>query len=186
MHSIRAAIIASILIISPVAALAQQGQLPDKDKTPGVALKHVPDEKAAACLTDLMGEKIEIDDTITQTMICTTGYSKCIRNVSSALKKAVYKAYGMPQGPHTGLCDSDEGCEVDHLISIELGGANDRKNLWPQPYEGLQFNAHAKDKLENFLHDQVCNGGKLTLHAAQREITTNWVESYKSRIGDPD
>ena len=188
MNRIRLAIIASILFISPLAALAQtqQGQLPDADKTPGVTLTHVPDEKAAACLTDLMGEKIEIDDTVTQTMICTKGYSKCIRNVSSAVKRAVYKAYNMPEGPHTGLCNTDQGCEVDHLISIELGGANDRKNLWPQPYEGLKFNAHVKDKLENFLHDQVCNGGKLTLHAAQREITTNWVESYKTRIGDPD
>jgi hypothetical protein len=186
MNRIRSAIIASVLFISPVAAFAQQGQLPDKDKTPGVSLIHVPDEKAADCLTDLMGEKVEIDDTVTQTMICTRGYSKCIRNVSSAVKKAVYKSYGMPQGPHTGACDTDQGCEVDHLISIELGGANDRKNLWPQPYEGLKFNAHVKDKLENFLHDQVCNGGKLTLSAAQREISTNWVESFKNRIGEPD
>ena len=56
MNRIRLAIIASVLFISPLAALAQtqQGQLPDADKTPGVTLTHVPDEKAATCLTDLM------------------------------------------------------------------------------------------------------------------------------------
>src|SRR3954470_23014256 len=104
MNRIRLAIIASVVFISPLAALAQtpQGQLPDTDKTPGVTLTHVPDEKAAACLTDLMGEKVEIDDTVTQTMMCTKGYSKCIRNVSSAVKRAVYKGYGMPEGPHKG------------------------------------------------------------------------------------
>jgi hypothetical protein len=189
MSRIRLAAVISFLLVFAVPAFAQgtpKGELPDSTKTPGVTLTLVPDEKAANCLTDLMGDKVEIDDAITQTMICTKGYSKCIRNVSSAVKKAVYKAYGMPDGPRTGLCDTEQGCEVDHLISIELGGANDRKNLWPQPYEGLKFNAHVKDKLENFLHDQVCNAGKLTLKAAQKEISTNWVESYKKHIGDPD
>jgi hypothetical protein len=184
MKRIFLAIAVSLLIVS-APALGQEGQLPDKMKTPGVALKQVPDEKVAACLTDLIGDKIEVDETITVEMICTKGYTKCIRNVSTAIKRAVYKSYGMPQGNHTGTCDVDQGCEVDHLISLELGGANDRKNLWPQPYDGLKFNAHVKDQLENFLHDQVCSG-KITLTTAQKEISTDWVATYKKRIGEPE
>ena len=176
----------SILVIAAPAFGETKGELPDSAKTPGVILALVPDEKAANCLTDLMGDKIEIDDAITQTMICTRGYSKCIRNVSSAVKRAVYKSYGMPDGPHTGICDTEQGCEIDHLISIELGGANDRKNLWPEPFEELRFNAHVKDKLENFLHAQVCNGGKMTLKAAQKEISTNWIDAYRRLVGEPD
>jgi hypothetical protein len=31
--------------------------------------------------------------------------------------------------------------ELDHLIPLELGGSNDLRNLWPQPFEG-EWNAH--------------------------------------------
>jgi 5-methylcytosine-specific restriction endonuclease McrA len=44
-----------------------------------------------------------------------------------------------------------EGCEVDHLISRELGGADATDNLWPQPYT-QHPGAHEKDRLENQLH----------------------------------
>jgi hypothetical protein len=47
----------------------------------------------------------------------------------------------------------------------ELGGSNDPANLFPE-----RLNAHpgyrVKDKLENKLHDLVCDG-KMTLRAAQ-------------------
>jgi 5-methylcytosine-specific restriction endonuclease McrA len=75
-----------------------------------------------------------------------------------------------------------QGCEGDHLISIELGGSNEQTNLWPQPYSGLQWNAHVKDQLENFYHDQVCSG-KIPLTTAQKEIADDWVAAYKKRIG---
>src|SRR5262249_11799969 len=79
-------------------------------------------------------------------------------------------------------CDVTQGCEVDHLISIEIGGSNEQKNLWPQPYSGLQWNAHVKDRLERFYRDQVCSG-KILLTTAQREIADDWVAAYKKRIG---
>lgn len=180
------AIAVSLLLVSIPAFAQEAGQFPDSTKTPGAVLTKVPDEKAATCLTDLLGETIEVDDTITVDMVCTKGYTKCVRSVSAAIKRAVYKAYNMPAGNHTGVCDVDEGCEIDHLISLELGGSNDRKNLWPQPYQGLKFNAHVKDQLENFYHDQVCRTGKITLKTAQKEISTDWVAAYKKRIGEPD
>jgi hypothetical protein len=48
--------------------------------------------------------------------------------------------------------------EVDHLLPLEVGGSNDIKNRWPQPTEklGVPMGAHAKDRLENYLHRQVC------------------------------
>jgi hypothetical protein len=39
---------------------------------------------------------------------------------------------------------------VDHLVSLEIGGANTVQNLWPQSYDTTPWNAHVKDKLENF------------------------------------
>src|SRR5262249_47647635 len=67
--------------------------------------------------------------------------------------------------------------EVDHLVSLELGGSNDIENLWPQSYVSEPFNAHLKDKLENKLHAFVC-GGRLTLEEAQHEIATDWIGAY--------
>jgi len=162
-------IILAIAVFSlfAVPAFSADHELPDKGKTPGARLLTVPDQKAATCLTELMGDSVAVDDPVTATMICTPGYSKCIRNVSQATKRAVYEEYGIPDGNHHGYCDVTQGCEVDHLISIEIGGSNDKKNLWPQPFSGLAFNAHVKDRLENFYHAQVCSGD-VSLATAQK------------------
>ena len=63
---------------------------------------------------------------------------------------------GVP-GNHQGECRGSEGCEIDHLISLEIGGSNDITNLWPQPFQGT-WNAHMKDALENYFHKSMCDG----------------------------
>ena len=103
------------------------------------------------------------------------------RKVPSSVKRKAYAAYGRQN--HKGVCTGKEGCEIDHLISLEIGGANTIANLWPQPYSG-DWNAHIKDKLENLLHKKVC-AGEITLEEAQKEISTNWIEAYKKYIGEP-
>jgi hypothetical protein len=175
------------LLFTPVTAFAQDHELPDLGKTPGLALLTVPnDDKAAKCLTELMGDKVEAGDPITTTMICKADYDKCIRNVPAETKMKVFQAYGDPQGDHHSFCNVTQGCEVDHLISIEIGGSNDEKNLWPQPYSGLTWNAHVKDRLEDWYRANVCNG-HVPLKTAQDEISSNWVKYFKVRIGpQPD
>ena len=45
--------------------------------------------------------------------------------------------------------------EEDHFIPLELGGnPTDPKNLWPEPFDTSipDGGAHAKDKVENYLH----------------------------------
>lgn len=89
--------------------------------------------------------------------------------------------------------------ELDHSISLELGGApKDPNNLWAEPYnisyEGLNAGAHQKDVVENLLHKEVC-GGTITLQEAQHEIATDWFTIYQSMqtkagsnlsVDDPD
>ena len=104
------------------------------------------------------------------TIICVPGYTSQpgVRHVTEATKMQVYTLYGATHTgspPHAPSC-----CEVDHLISLELGGSNDIANLWPEPYP----DATAKDKVENALHALVCHG-KLNLRAAQRGIARDWV-----------
>ena len=92
--------------------------------------------------------------------------------MSAATKDAVYAAYGM-----TRHFDGADG-EVDHLVSLELGGTNARANLFPEAAPG----SHQKDRLENALHDEVC-AGAISLGRAQREIARNWVAAYRARFG---
>lgn len=79
------------------------------------------------------------------------------------------------------MADSDPShYEEDHLISLILGGdPKDISNLWPQPYTASipDGGARFKDKVENYLHRQVCDGS-ITLAEAQREIVEDWYAVY--------
>ncbi|MEA2154139.1 MAG: hypothetical protein QOE11_279 [Solirubrobacteraceae bacterium] len=112
---------------------------------------------------------------VTSAQVCRRGYSKTARNVTSATKDAVYASYGM--GRHF---DGSNG-EVDHLVSLELGGSNVRANLFPEagsPSPG----SHEKDRLENRLHSEVCSGS-ISLRHAQRLVAGDWVAAYRARFG---
>ncbi len=112
-----------------------------------------------------------IFDGVGKDQICVSGYSKSVRNVPESEKNQVYLEYGITSRT-TGEY------EVDHLISLELGGSNDISNLWPeaaQPTPGF----HEKDKVENYLHTQVCSG-TISLQEAQLKIVNNWEEVYKT------
>jgi hypothetical protein len=103
--------------------------------------------------------------------LCTPGYTKTVRNVPVKIKRAVFAEYGIVN-PKPGQY------EVDHLISLELGGSNSIRNLWPEPYGTTPFNAHVKDGLEDELHHEVCMG-TLPLAQAQKEIAGDWVKSWQ-------
>ena len=96
--------------------------------------------------------------------VCATKWGLDVRHVTEKMKREVYAAYG-------AVKRKDVCCEVDHLISRELGGADDVKNIWPQPWT----QAWIKDRVENWLHRQVC-AGTITLHEAQRGIARDWTQ----------
>lgn len=108
---------------------------------------------------------------VTRADICVPGYTQKVRNVPLAVKKQVYAEYGIPS-------HKPGDYEVDHLISLELGGSNSVKNLWPQSYRTQPWNARVKDALENEMHDEVCRG-RLDLATAQHDIATDWIAAYK-------
>lgn len=101
----------------------------------------------------------------TVAQICKAGYAQSVRDVPQSEKDRVYAEYGIASHP-TGTY------EVDHLVPIEIGGSNDIKNLWPEaalPKPGF----HEKDRVESYLHIQVCSG-KMALKDAQTAIAANW------------
>jgi hypothetical protein len=124
------------------------GPLPDPECSPGAIFPEATKEK-----------------------ICVPGYSASVRNVPESEKKQVYLAYGIAshiKGEY----------EMDHIISLELGGSNEVANLYPEaavPTPGF----HEKDKVENYLHTLVCTG-KIPLPQAQELIRSNWVQVYNT------
>jgi hypothetical protein len=112
---------------------------------------------------------------VTRAQICISGYASGARDVSDAEKADVYARYGVAWIPYAH--------EVDHLISLELGGSNVIRNLWPEPYAGV-WGARTKDVLENRLHDLVCEG-QLALASAQQQEASDWVAAYRRYVGSP-
>lgn len=132
-----------------------------------------PDNPQAPILPD---PKMTPGDTldVASSDVCTPGYTKLVRNVPSEVKKEVYAAYG--------ITHREQGeFEVDHLISLELGGSNDIKNLWPESYLTEPWNAKVKDQLENELHAEICDGW-IDMKTAQHEIATDWIAAYKKHF----
>jgi hypothetical protein len=121
-----------------------------------------------------------IDPKATKEKVCTPGYTKTVRSVPDKVKKEVAAKYSVdPAQLHW--------YEIDHDISLELGGSNSSDNLFPQSYLTKPYNARIKDKLENFLHRQVCKGA-ITLKKAQEEIYGpggDWRITYRKYFGEP-
>ena len=108
-------------------------------------------------------------------IICKSGYSKTVRAVPESLKNAVYKLYG--------ITSRNPGeYEIDHVVSLELGGSNSIRNLYPESYITQPLNARVKDKLENRLHALVC-AGTLDLTVAQQAIASDWTAAYVKYYG---
>lgn len=112
---------------------------------------------------------------VSRARICVSGYASSARDVPESEKDAVYARYDIPHVPYRH--------EVDHLVSLEIGGSNAISNLWPEPYAG-RWGARTKDVLEDRLHDLVCSG-TIGLRYAQRIEARNWVAAYKRYVGSP-
>jgi hypothetical protein len=108
---------------------------------------------------------------ISTSQACTPGPSDQMATIPLAVRQAVFHEYGMDGSPARAY-------EVDHLITPELGGTDDIRNLWPEPYATTEWNAKVKDELEDRLRQLVCEG-KLDLPTAQRDIASNWIAAYQ-------
>ena len=162
-----------------VQAPAQQSQQTQSQSTPQAS--PAPEigkrTKSSGCvITNALPDKActpgAIFSSATKDVVCKSGYSSSVRSVDETTKNAVFAEYGIVSHP-TG------SYEVDHLISLELGGSNDISNLWPEaanPVPGF----HQKDGVENSLHDKVCSGA-MPLITAQEEIADNWLSVYNGK-----
>jgi len=108
---------------------------------------------------------------LTRAEICSGSDNEDAPAVPRAVALKVFAAYSVAD-------PRPRAYELDYLIAPELGGTNDIRNLWPQPYRTVPWDAHAKDALEDHLHACVCDGS-LDLATAQEDIASDWIAAYK-------
>jgi hypothetical protein len=111
--------------------------------------------------------------TVSATEVCGASIEahKELLVIPASVKEEVFREYGMSAA-------RPQYFEIDFLITPELGGSNDIRNLWPEPYRAPVWNAHVKDQLEDKLRDMVCNG-EIDLATAQHDIAADWILAYK-------
>ncbi len=101
--------------------------------------------------------------------------TRCVRDciTDGAMKKTTYKAYSIKQ---------NSSCELDHLVPLEMGGADTLDNIWPQCGQapnGKDYKA-IKDQIESYLAIKVLLG--MDLDSARKGIASDWTQY----IGDAE
>ena len=105
--------------------------------------------------------------------------TRCVRNCQSTEKQkhATYDWYALP--PPAENSGETQTCELDHLVPLELGGADGMGNIWPQcgPEDVALRDRFFKQKdiVENYLAAKV-RAGEIPLEEAQRGIAADWVQ----------
>lgn len=105
--------------------------------------------------------------------------TRCIRDCeeSESAKHLAYSWYEIPKPQHNS--GANQVCELDHLVPLELGGADGMGNIWPEcgPDETVLQDRYfkIKDRVENYLADEV-KAGRMPLDEAQRGIASDWTQ----------
>jgi hypothetical protein len=151
----------ALIWASPSIAFAQAPTRPDPSRTPGAINTNVT--------------QANIYETI-----CVPGWTRTVRppeDHTYRVKRVQLRDWGYSD-------QRTRDYEEDHLIPLALGGSpTSPQNLWPEPWRGA-WNAHVKDRLESYLHEQVC-AGAMPLEQARSEIAKDWIAAYRRYLGGP-
>jgi hypothetical protein len=121
-----------------------------------------------------------VNPTLTVAVLTAQGFTTdCLRDkaTSASKKEITYKWYKLAKPAH----NSGQGmvCELDHIISLEIGGADTLENIWPQcgPSRAALNSRFfkQKDAVENFLADEVA-ANRMALADVQRGIAEDWTQ----------
>jgi hypothetical protein len=155
---------------TPLIDVGKTVLLAPRTKTSGCKLGALPDRR---CSPGAYSSKL------TKAVICSSTFrTGPIRNVPDSEKHQVEVEYGLTPKPYGSTL------EIDHIVSLELGGSNDAANLFPEEaaFANKAPGFHPKDKLENAAHKAVCDG-TISLRSAQQQIASNWELLYKKLFG---
>lgn len=95
--------------------------------------------------------------------------------VTEEMERHVFESYHIPWRRRAEF-------KIDHLIPIELGGADTIDNLWPQSLYLRPYGVQRKELLTQRLLAHIA-AGKITLAQAQEEISQDWISCFIDHLG---
>jgi hypothetical protein len=95
--------------------------------------------------------------------------------VTEAMERKVFERYRIPWSRRAEF-------KIDHLIPVELGGADSIDNLWPQSLRIKPYGAERKQRLTHHLLALIA-AGKMTVAKAQEEISEDWISCFVDHLG---
>ena len=119
------------------------------------------------------GEDMLPDRKLTPGRIARTDKDR--QGITEEMERKVFSRYHIPWRQRLEF-------KVDHLIPLELGGADAVENLWPQRFNVRPYNALRKELLTQCLLARIA-AGKMTLAKAQEEISEDWISCFVDYMG---
>ena len=95
--------------------------------------------------------------------------------VTLKLEQKVFARYRLPWARRAEF-------KIDHLIPLELGGADTLDNLWPQSLRTKPYGADRKELLTEVLLEKI-RTGRMTLAQTQEEIRKDWIDAFIDHVG---
>jgi hypothetical protein len=95
--------------------------------------------------------------------------------VTDAMEQKVFARYRLPWARRAAF-------KIDHLIPLELGGADTIDNLWPQSLRARPYTADRKELLTEVLLQRIARK-QITLEQAQEQISRDWIDAFIDHLG---
>jgi len=95
--------------------------------------------------------------------------------VTLKMEKKVFSRYRLPWPRRAEF-------KIDHLIPVELGGADTIDNLWPQSLRAKPYGADRKELLTEVFLERVAKK-QITLEQARELIRKDWIDAFVDHVG---
>lgn len=122
--------------------------------------------------------------TVTAAVLANPSFrTACVRQKATTAKEkaATYRWYAIRHPSNNA--GATQSCELDHLVPLELGGADTLDNIWPQcgpPGVALDERYFKqKDAVENYLAWMV-RRGQMNLTLAREGIASDWTQYLRA------
>ena len=95
--------------------------------------------------------------------------------VTVEMEQKVFARYRLPWASRAAF-------KIDHLIPLELGGADTIDNLWPQSLRARPYGPDRKELLTEVLLQRIAKK-EMTVEQAQEQIRRDWIDAFIDHLG---
>jgi hypothetical protein len=95
--------------------------------------------------------------------------------VTLKMEQKVFARYRLPWSRRAEF-------KIDHLVPLELGGADTIDNLWPQNVRTKPYGPERKELLTGILLERIARK-QITLEQAQEQIRKDWIDAFIDHVG---